>query len=144
MIRHTKIIQFGQRQLLIPLAASSGSPLCPVAAITSLLANLKGVTLAKSQPLFTYVDVNGELKYLCHTSFVKLLRDILKLCSLDSSLYSGHSFRRGGCTFAFQLGISPVLIKLRGDWKSNAYERYITIQDDQHFKLAEVLSKSVL
>ena len=49
------------------------------------------------------------------------------------------SFRRGGCSFASQLGISRLLIKLRGDWKFNAYEHYAFISDTMSIKLAKVL-----
>ena len=144
VIRHSKTIQFGQRRLTIPLAGSPGSKLCPVSAVTALLSNLRGVKLSNNQPLFSYVDSTGKVSFLNHSSFVHLLRDILKMCNMDSTSYSGHSFRRGGCSFAFQLGISPILIKLRGDWKSNAFERYVTIQDKQHFDFAKALSLSAV
>ena len=141
-IRHTKTIQFGQRTLTLPFAQGKGC-LCPVKAITSLLANLNSVKISSEQPLFSYVDTEGNFKFLTHGSFVKLLKSSLASCGLDPTDYSGHSLRRGGCTFSFKLGISPVLIKLRGDWKSNAYERYISIHDDQHNQFASVLSMSV-
>ena len=37
------------------------------------------------------------------------------------SEYSGHSFRRGGCTTAFQIVFPAPVFKLRGDWKSQAH-----------------------
>jgi hypothetical protein len=42
-----------------------------------------------------------------------------------SKLFSSHSFRRGGATLAAQTGISSSLIQLMGDWKSDAYNKYI-------------------
>lgn len=143
-IRHTKTIQFGQRQLSIPLAQAIGSPLCPVNAVTDLLANLKDTNLAPNQPLFSYVDNQGKISYFTHSSFVKMLKITLKDGGFNPTDFSGHSFRRGGCTYSFQLGVSPTLIKLRGDWKSNAFERYITIHKDQHVDFAKALSLSVM
>ena len=79
-----------------------------------------------SDRLFCYM-VADKLILLTHDIFVKSLKFYIKLCGLDSKLYSGHSFRRGGATHAFSLNISPLLIKAQGDWKSNAYLRYIDI-----------------
>ena len=43
----------------------------------------------------------------------------------DPSRYSSHSFRRGGATWAFGCEVSPELIQIHGDWKSEAYKRYL-------------------
>ena len=105
-----------------------------------MLAGLKKVK-GENQPLFSYVESNGKLCYLNHSEFVKQLKQCLSKCGLNEKVYSGHSFRRGGCTYAFSLGLSPLLIKLRGDWRSNAYERYVTVTVDQQNNIA--LSKSL-
>ena len=44
---------------------------------------------------------------------------------IDSSKYSGHSFRRGGASFALECGVPVDLIQSQGDWRSNAYQSYI-------------------
>ena len=49
------------------------------------------------------------------------------MLSLDPADFSGHSLRRGGATFAFQCGIPSELIKLQGDWRSDAYMLYLTL-----------------
>jgi integrase len=100
-------------------------------------------TLSKSQPLFSYITPDGKLLHLTHSVFVKLLKLVLKTCGIDPT-NSGHSFRRGGCSHAFSLGVSPLLIKLRGDWKSNAYERYVNIHMDKHVMFANAPGHSVL
>ena len=143
-IRHTKTIQFGQRELDIPLVEVPGSPLCPVRAVIKMLSNLASckTVLCKDTPLFCYVS-NGKLEHLNHATFTSLLKKFLICCNVNPGEYSGHSFRRGGCTHAFNLGISPLLIKLRGDWKSNVYERYVNIAPAQHFMLAKSLALSV-
>ena len=64
----------------------------------------------------------------------------LRSAGFNPKDYSGHSFRRGGCSHAFQLGVPAACIKLRGDWKSSACERYITIQDDTNVKIARILA----
>ena len=144
-IRHTKTIQFGQRELCLPISSVPGSPLCPLSAVAAMLAALPAqMSMKISQPLFSYVSAGGTLQILTHSTFVKLLKYYLKVAGVNPSEYSGHSFRRGGCTHAFKLGISPLLIKLRGDWKSNAFERYININTNHHIMFAKTLSQSVL
>lgn len=123
-IKHTKTIQYHERILNIPLPRLNySSPLCPVKALEDLLHDNKP---QDSDPLFCYM-VADKLIPLTHDIFVKSLKFYIKLCGLDSKLYSGHSFRRGGATHAFSLNISPLLIKAQGDWKSDAYLRYIDI-----------------
>lgn len=143
-IRHTKTIQFGQRLLQLPLIAIPGSKLCPVSAVISMLANISVNDMSVNQPLFSFMSNAGMLTALTHSQFVNTLKYYLKMCNIDCDRYSGHSFRRGGCSYAFSLGISPVLIKLRGDWKSNAYERYVHVNEEQHKMLAYVMSKSIV
>ena len=58
---------------------------------------------------------------------------------LDPSNYSGHSFRRGGASFAFEIGLTLTEVKERGDWRSNAVHGYIVLSDKQ--KIARVLAK---
>ena len=142
-IRHTKTIQFGQRELQIPIAKVHGSVLCPVSAVVAMLALIPPCTPPADFPLFCYKSQGDTLTHLTHTSFVSMLKQFIKCAGMSSAKFSGHSFRRGGCTHAFRLGISPLLIKLRGDWRSNAYERYVTIQNDQHLAFASALSASV-
>ena len=57
---------------------------------------------------------------LAHYVFVGGLKHCLRAIGVDASLYSGHSFRRGGVTYAHRLGVDPM-----GDWKSDAYMLYI-------------------
>ena len=75
-------------------------------------------------PAFTYRE-GSALKALTYASFTNKLKLTLDKCGLDSALFSGHSFRRGGATFALHCGVPSDYIKLQGDWKSNAHERYL-------------------
>jgi len=44
---------------------------------------------------------------------------------VDTSHYSGHSFRIGAATPAVKLGVSDSLIEVLGRGKSSAFTRYI-------------------
>ena len=58
-----------------------------------------------------------------HNNFVGAFKKLVMAAGLDWTKYSGHSFRRGGATFAFNLGVNPELIQYLGDWASDAYKR---------------------
>ncbi|KAI0820425.1 hypothetical protein BC628DRAFT_1276145, partial [Trametes gibbosa] len=49
----------------------------------------------------------------------------LTALGLDSSKYSGHSFRRGAATSAAAVGYADHEIQLLGRWRSDAYKLYI-------------------
>ena len=46
---------------------------------------------------------------------------------MNASQVAGHSFRRGGATWAFQCNVSEVLVQRQGDWRSNCYKEYIVL-----------------
>jgi len=143
VVRHTKTIQFGQRVLKLPLIAIPDSALCPVHALNSLMVQFQDNDDTNNIPLFSYYDDSHQVRCLTYSSFVKTLRSVLKHSGYSPEEYSGHSFRRGGCSFAFKVGLPTQLIKLRGDWKSNAYERYVHVDDSIQVRVAKALSLAV-
>ena len=62
---------------------------------------------------------------------------------LNVEQYAGHSFRRGGATFAMRCGVPVELIKIQGDWKSNAYERYLENSFIERLKAVAIVAKHV-
>lgn len=135
-VRHSKTIQFGQRVLKLPyVKAKNGEPLCPVRAMYQMRFNQpKECNL----PLFSYEN-RGNIEFFTHSSFVTKLRNCLTKLGYDPTKYSGHSFRKGGCTHGFQLGLSPVVLRQRGDWKSDCIFRYINLSNEQLHEAASVL-----
>ncbi len=57
--------------------------------------------------------------------FDSQFRWLLAGAGLDTKLYSVHSLRRGGATFAESVGVSTDLIRTMGDWRSDAYRCYV-------------------
>ena len=124
---HTKTIQFGRRRLHIPLLKND-SILCPVQAYHKALSY---VHTDQNGPAFVFSDKNLN-KVLTGTIFINTFRNVLKSGGLKNATdFTGHSFRRGGATWAFQVGIPGELIQICGDWVSDAYKRYLefTMQD---------------
>ena len=61
----------------------------------------------------------------------------------NPAYYSSHSFRRGGATFAHSVGVPAQLIKLMGDWHSDAYERYLHVSFSDKNRAASSVAKAV-
>ncbi len=122
-VRWSKTNQDRSRVVTVPLPAVPGSPLCPVHA-------------------FTMLDS------LCpcgsSASFVNDFRSLLGKAGFNPSLFSGHSFRRGGATTAFKANIPSEFIQRQGDWRSDCYKRYIDISFDQKLKLCFLLRDYIL
>lgn len=125
-IKQSKTIQLGQRILLLPYVTSPDHRLCPVRA---LLRHLGMSKLACQRPLFNFVRHNSEVSFT-HSLFISRLKVGLLKTGHQASDISCHSFRRGGATLAFSLGMTTADIKRRGDWASNAYERYLVVSPE--------------
>ena len=115
----TKTIQFAQRSLNIPLPVIPGSILCPVAALHT---HLKLNQVPASAPLFSVrASDPASVQAITYPQFSRFLARSLQAIGADPGEFSPHSFRRGGATFAFDCGLPAELIKLQGDWRSDAY-----------------------
>lgn len=100
---------------------------CPVSAVLAYLTK-RG---SSPGPLFQFSDGRP----LTRARFVAEVKEALSLAGIDSSQYSGHSFRSGAATTAVRRGIGDATIQMLGRWKSDAYRAYIKTPRDQ---LAEV------
>ena len=98
---------------------ATGNTLCPVTALLNYLA-IRGNS---EGPLFHYKDQTPLTK----NKFTSSFRDILNKAGLESTQYSGHSFRIGAASTAAANGIEDSLIQTLGRWKSSAYLTYVRI-----------------
>lgn len=96
-------------------------------------------------PLFSY-PVNGKRRVLTKSRGQAIFRKVWSL-STDSKL-TGHSFRVGGATLRWNLGVDLEVIVRIGRWKSKAYKLYLreysneVLQDTQQLLLALWLESS--
>ena len=135
---HTKTIQYGRRRLHIPLLKFN-SVLCPVTAY----ARLKQFFQVFSQlPAFVFKE-EGQVKWLTSSIFIKTFRAVIGRKGYNTSHFTGHSFRRGGATWAFQCGMPGELIQICGDWVSDSYKRYLEFSTSNKLELAALLTKNL-
>ena len=83
-----------------------------------------------TSPAFSYIEA-GILKCVTHRSFMDFLKKCLVKIGLNPSCWSGHSFRRGGASLLYRLGIDPLTIQACGDWSSDTFLRYLEVNFDR-------------
>ena len=73
-------------------------------------------------PLFRFSDP----KVLTRQHFVTAVKTGLDKVGIDSSKYSGHSFRIGAASMAAQNRREDSMFKTRGRWESLAYVKILS------------------
>ena len=110
----------------------TGTTLCPVSAVLAYLA----IRPPTPGPLFVFQDGNP----LTRDKLVSQMRDALSQLGIDSTNFSGHSFRIGAATTAAKVGFEDSFIQSLGRWKSNAFTAYITSSPDDLAATSAILS----
>ena len=131
----TKTIQSRERVLRLPLLRT-GSVLCPVLAYEKMISM---IAVPDDAPLFSL----SSSSVITYSNFMKNLRFLLDMIGVDSKKYGTHSFRRGAATLAFKAGAPADLIKTQGDWKSDAYQKYIEVSLHDKLKVAKLMNKVI-
>ena len=78
---------------------------------------------------------------LSRTHFVAAVRQVLQAAGVDTSSYTGHSFRIRAATTAAGVGLSDSLIKTLGRRKSAAYVTYIRTPRERLMSIQSVLAR---
>ena len=120
----SKTNQFQERSVTWPLPAIPNNCLCPVTAV--LMARDLVPSAVPGMPAFLVPSVAGP-STLTAAQFIDTLGAVLQQAGYPAGKYSGHSFRRGGASYAFACGVPSEVIKMLGDWKSDAYLGYVDI-----------------
>ena len=139
-VRWSKTIQFRERQLLIPvMRLTQGHPLCPVKAYER---HISLFPATPNSPAFLRSS-SGHASPITHNEFTAMLRKALGHAGFPASKFSGHSFRRGGATYAFRCGAPVELISLQGDWSSDAVLLYIAQPLERRLSVAKLIAQNI-
>lgn len=136
-IKWSKTIQFSQRFFQVVIPRIPGNPLCPVAAIQDAFCLAPNLP---DDPAFSW-RVGTSRTCMTYSKYISALRGHLGSCGFSPSAYAGHSLRRGGASWAFRCGVPGELIKQQGDWKSEAYHRYLELPLEDKGYMALSMSK---
>ena len=129
----TKTIQNSERVLQLPLMRTE-SLLCPVVAYERMVSMIK---VPDDAPLFSL----SSSSVITYSKFMKNLRFLLQVIGADPKRFGTHSFRKGAATLAFRAGAPADLIKTQGDWKSEAYQKYIEVSLYDKLRVAKLMNK---
>ena len=130
-IQWSKTNQFGE-PMTFPLPRIPGSRLCPMFAMENMI-----MLNPISPHELCFVRPGGHpfMYYQFHSK----LRKALKRTGHPECMYSSHSFRRGGTTFAFLSGVPSELIKQLGGWKSDCYLHYLDLPVEARTAATELM-----
>ena len=109
----SKTNQTGAKLLKRPLLYTSDPALCPVCAYLPMCSCLPAPA---SSPTFFTANHSGSYIVITKSQFVSVFRARLVCMGVPNpSRFRGHSFRRGGATWAFQNGVPGELIQIYGN-----------------------------
>ena len=115
LVKWSKTMQYAKDVKLITVPKISGSPLCPVSAISNLLLlTPRGSNL----PLFQY-KVADSCVPLTDARVRRHLNLIFDRLGLAGAGFTFHSFRCSGATFAFNNDVTLQNIQRHGTWTSD-------------------------
>ena len=107
-----------------PFRPSFG-PVCPVRTAKTLLELAAQRRSAPLSPLFAQSPSTlGGARFLVQAQARRFLGQLLGALGLPPTAFTFHSFRRGGCTLAFERGAQESDLALHGDWRSSAIRGY--------------------
>ena len=139
----SKTIQFRERSVCIPLPYIPYSLLCPASSVLHAMSFTR-MSLPTSHA-FAYFDLRSRRPTcLTYRSFLSKLRECLPRLGFPPGMYASHSFRRGGASFVFQSGVPVELIKMLGDWKSDAVLLYLVVPLSIRLQSINMMSKAVI
>ena len=136
-LRYTKTVQFRSQVVSVLIPQVKGHPLCPATALAAYLEASDDASPLK--PLLMDSVVNP----LTYKGFLRRLREILSRCGYNAKLYGGHSFRRGGGTWAHRVGLSDKTIQRLGCWKSDVFVRYIDTDTQENMASVRQMVTSI-
>lgn len=139
-INWSKTIQFGEREIVIPLVPIPNSPLCPVKAYLNMISL---TVVSGKNPAFC-IKTGKIIKPVTYKQLQSVLKHMVASIGKDASKFSSHSFRRGGCSWAFSANVPTELIQLYGDWKSEAYKKYLKFDLEDKILVAKSMNEHIL
>lgn len=139
-LRGTKTIQFRERWLEVPIRRAIGS----IFDLGVFWKAYEKWDKGGKEEAALAVTSKGKRSTITHKWFTERLRKAIANTGRNPREYSGHSFRSGGATFAFECGIQMEVIKLQGDWLSDAYLRYIRVDWSHKQRAAADMAKALM
>ena len=125
-VNFSKTNQYQRSFHVIPIPANEDPALDLFRHVKKLFST---VDVPESSPAFMF----SRTSYINYKSFTTRLKMLLAKAGLEPSLFSGHSFRRGGASHLYGIGGSTLMVQVLGDWRSQIFTRYLylSLEDRQ-------------
>ncbi|XP_066275669.1 uncharacterized protein, partial [Branchiostoma lanceolatum] len=138
----SKTIQANERDLIVPILAIPGSPLCPVAAFVNML---QLCPAPQDAPAFVLPTTpRRRFRPMTASILSRELSRLVQQAGLPKGHHTLHDLRRGGYTLAFEAGVPRELRKAHGDWKSDADLLYLRPSVDQQLRVPAAMRHIIL
>ena len=134
-----KPFNFGMSTAYSCLAVNKGPLPLPRASIWTSSFSVPGPSYLACIPAFHFRSRNTNNHY----EFTAKPCKILSQAGFYASKFSGHSFRRGGATYAFRCRVPVELISLQGDWSSDTVHLYIAQPLERRLSVAKLIAKNI-
>ena len=113
-----------------------GSILCPIKAINRVLQMFKA---SQNGPLFAISNQH----VFTYNMLQKKLKNCVTALGLKKHKDTSHSLRRGSVVWAEQSGVPHELIKVYGDWRSDAFCRYLQFPEKVRVAVSHKMVKNL-
>lgn len=118
---------------------SGNKALCPVIA----LEKMRNITRAKGSDSLFCFESNSRLISLSSIRFHSLLRTTICHANIATINVSVPSFRRGAATYAASLVIPADQLKSQGNWRSDCYRSYISLDLANRVSFSSKVSSAI-
>ena len=81
--------------------------------------------------------------FVTHKTFTERLKKLLSQSGLEPSLFSGHSFRRGGASYLYSVGGSTLMVQVLGSWSSQIFTRYIYLSVEDRLAAQNLIMENI-
>lgn len=139
--KSSKTNQDGTRHHLVPLIPIQNSVLCPITAYKNMCSMVPSSN--EKMPAFSFFTKKDKLIPYTYEHYMSSIKALCEHIGLKSHKYSTHSFRRGGASWAFSNSVPGELLKTHGDWKSDAYQKYLDFSLEQKVLVGLLMSNSL-
>ena len=133
MVDFSKVNQFGNRNLVVPIPSNDDPALDLYRHLRELF---RRVDASPSSPAFSFSKNN----FVTYSSFTTVLKKLLLQSGYNPDKYSGHSFRRGGATFLHSIGGTILQIQACGDWSSLCFTQYLHLSLTDRWSSQKLMS----
>lgn len=138
-LKWSKTNQVGSRVVQVPLLPLAAHPLCPISAFTRMC---ELVPAPGEAPAFC-LRRGTKFRPVTYLEFQTFLKNLIKASGRNPAIFSSHSFRRGGATWAFKSQVPSDLIQVHGDWASDAYKIYLECDLQQRARVAQLMCDGI-